>query len=286
MEAPSPAKKEEIGAKKTAKKAETKQAVPDKLPAPINVTVSGELQLKGADQQQKAHGAFYENYEFWLVVVTAALVYVTARLVSFTKKLWQSTQTTSERQAGEMQQSLAITRQAADAARESADAAKNEFVASHRPEIRIKHVLLTSEIWKDKPIEIKLIIVNSGLTTAHITECNIATLIHPNGSPLPPRPDFQRQPFIPAPTPNLESGTTMVLPRLTDNRPLTDADNAGIRQLTHRLYCHGYVHYRDNAGRLRTTSFCRYLHVPSHPATHQDLGKFVVHPDPDYEYQD
>ena len=170
--------------------------------------------------------------------------------------------------------------------RRSVDLAREEFISTHRPNIRVKHVLLTSGLWKDACIEIELVIVNCGSTTADITECNIATLIHRAGVSLPARPAFSRPRVIFPSKTDLESGITMDLPRLIDDHPLSDAENTGIRDLTRRLYCYGYVDYSDDVGKRRRTSFCRVLDAPLRPASIEDIGKFVVHEDRDYEYQD
>jgi len=114
------------------KKADNKQSISVDLTSPVNVTVTGELQLKSAEQQSgRQERALYENPEWWLVIATAVLVCVTAGLVHFTKKLWESTKNlavdakaTSDRQAREMQESLAIAKTAANAAKESRSAAQ------------------------------------------------------------------------------------------------------------------------------------------------------------------
>jgi len=284
--APLPAKKEEIGAKKTEKKADAKQTISANPPSSINVTVSGELQLKSPDQQQRGHDYFFQNPEWWVVGATIALVWVTARLVYFTRNLWQSTQTTSERQAEEMEKSLAITKQAAEAARDSAEAARQEFVASHRPMIRVKHLHITSEIWGDKPIDVKLIITNIGITPAIIRFMSVDTAILGAEKTLPGRPVFSNpNRAVSQDISRVESGGSLILPRITV-RQLSMNEHPRIMDGSLKFYCFGVVDYLDADGRTRQTGFCRVWEPPRGPNALSEPGKFVLHPDPDYEYQD
>jgi len=179
------------------------------------------------------------------------------------------------------------SRKTAQAAKDSADAARQEFISTHRPRIRIKHVFLTSEIWEKEEIEIKLIIVNIGDTPAHIIECCVCTAVLETASKLPARPEYGGMRFTPE-REKLPSGKTYIFPKLSDSRVLSDADSSAIRNGSRRLYCYGFVEYLDvsEERRLKTTAFCRVLEPPASPVSYQDVGRFVKYDDPNYEYQD
>ena len=72
----------------------------------------------------------------------------------------------------------------------------------------------------------------------------------------------------------------MPLPDYSFN--LNDGEEVNIRSGRFQLYCFGYVHYWDAAGRTRLTQFCRRLEIGKVART----GRFVLTDQPDYEYED
>jgi hypothetical protein len=52
------------------------------------------------------------------------------------------------------------------------------------------------------------------------------------------------------------------------------------------LYCFGYVHYRDDVKRLRTTAFCRMLKFTNRLGPLMGYFGAADPPEPDYEYED
>lgn len=293
MADPAPSKKESQAAQKGTKDAQQQKDASKPPAPPINISVSGQLELKGGYQEDKGqHKPFYEETEVWLVIATVFLVIVTARLAGYTRNLWTATvnlsreaKDTADRQGRDTLKAIKIAEDAAKAAQESADAARSEFVASHRPEIAIRHVYITSEVWGEKPIEVKLVIVNKGLTPAVISQMNVNLVILPKGTRLPPRPQYPEQPKA-IEEPQLESGRWVALPRIVKKESISHEDNSKIRGGTHKLYCHGFVEYFDVEGRIRRTSFCRVWQPPDGPGAFSESGRFIAHDDPDYEYQD
>src|SRR5207244_6429081 len=117
--------------------------------------------------------------------------------VGFTKKRWNATvnraedaKKTSDRQAKETLKALQVSENAANTSQASVQVAQTQFIATHRPKIRIKHVYIPDQVWADKPIEIKLVVVNVGLTSALIREMNIEAATLTKFKRLPPRPHF------------------------------------------------------------------------------------------------
>lgn len=160
----------------------------------------------------------------------------------------------------------------------------DDFASTHRPKMRIKHVYITSEIWGGKPIEIKLVIVNIGITAAVIRVMNLKTIILTAGTQLPPRPTFS-DPDKTISLDKVESGITLALPKMT-RRDLTAEEHPRLMDGTKKLYCYGFVEYADSRERIRKTAFCRVWVPPTGAGAFSEAGKFVEHPDSDYEYQD
>jgi len=161
--------------------------------------------------------------------------------------------------------------------------ARDEFLSTHRPKIRIKHLLLVSAIWHDEPIVVRLVCVNNGTTEATITDYGMKFLVVKEGKALPSDPEFAP---IGISGLRLQSGVSLKFPDFFDGTTLTDADHADIRNGKAKLYFLGFLHYLDGVQRLRTTAFCRVLTIPVRLGSYQDIGRFAVVSDPDYEYED
>lgn len=174
------------------------------------------------------------------------------------------------------------------------DLARDEFNATHRPEIRLKHLWIASadgqhfvgSIESQQPITIRIDMVNVGDTEAFINLINFVVLIIPVGTRLPQRPPYN-EPGIPQHHigVRLDRGITFTHP-IPTGRILTQEEIARIRNGDVRLYFVGTIGYWDASRRLRQTAFCRYLQFQSLPAGYDDYGRFQKDDDPDYEYQD
>jgi hypothetical protein len=207
-------------------------------------------------------------------VFTVFLAVFTGRLWWSTDKLWRQT-------------------------KESVDLARNEFLSSHRPELRLKLIWLASadgqrfdpRLEGGRPITVRLDIVNIGRNAALVYCTNFVAIVLPFGQRLPQRPPYNDEAthqFFKTYLGNfrLESGITLQTHATDTRHPPTIEDIREIREGTRRLYCVGVIEYSDDAGRPRQTAFCRYLTFGSYPPGPRDAGRFQKEKDPDYEYQD
>jgi len=177
--------------------------------------------------------------------------------------------------------------------------ARDEFLSTHRPKLRIKHLWFASAdgaAFTDEPIKsgvplvVRIDAVNVGSAVANITFINYSTLILPLGERLPQRPPYDAPdaPRFPvSPTHSLRSGITFTAP-ISDGRVLTSEEHRQIRNGDSRLWFVGTIEYWDNAfpAHLRQSAFCRYLAFTRRPASDADAGRFEIEKDPDYEYED
>jgi hypothetical protein len=173
---------------------------------------------------------------------------------------------------------------AANAAKDSVNAQRDEFAATHRPRVRVKHVYLASDIWQKNRIVINLWCVNTGTTDAKLEEIGIRYHVVREGAMLP------ADPHIPAAFRTsevfLQCGINQRIENIDIGRVLSDEENSSIQQEQSKLFCVGYVSYRDAAGRLRITGFCRVLVFPHNTTARADNSRFRIFKDPDYEYED
>lgn len=133
--------------------AHSKQTITVELPPTLNVTVGGKLDVQTDENKLRADTETHK----WtdpLAVFTFLLVIVTAILARYTYLLWNATKTLAEdarnvakTQAADMQSSLKIAGDTAKASQDSADTAnpsvtlaRDEFLATHRPRLRVRQV--------------------------------------------------------------------------------------------------------------------------------------------------
>jgi hypothetical protein len=258
---PSPAKgsqKPQTHAKATAKKSEEDQRGTEKIPFVIRALVSEKSKEEAAkeaeDHERKA------TFERWDVVSTVVIAIFTVILGISTILLWRDTSKLSK-------------------------LARDEFLSTHRPKIRIKHVWITSELWRGKPIDIELVIVNTGIAPAFIRVANMAIEILPKENQLSARPVFPC-PDKTISIPKVESGITVVLPKMVQINSFDKTHNDGIRNGSYKFYCFGYVEYEDSRHGIRKTAFCRVLRMPTGIGPFSEPGTFEKFDHPDYEYQD
>jgi hypothetical protein len=231
-------------------------------------TASNPVFVKSLPSPESEADARHKQYEHqekptldrWLTGGTVALAVFTFLLFCFTAALWYVTYRLSKD-------------------------ARLEFASVNRPQIRIKHVWISSELWGEKPVEISLAIVNIGLTPAIIRLMNAQIEILPAESQLPAHPTFPR-PDKSVTAPKLESGITFEFPKIVVLESLTDHLNTRVRNSSQKLFCFGHVEYEDSAGRIRKTAFCRVLNPPVGAGANLQTGTFVRFPHEDYEYQD
>jgi hypothetical protein len=179
---------------------------------------------------------------------------------------------------------LKDTENAANAARDAVNAQRDEFNATHRPKIRIKHVVLKKDIWQGEPIVIDVTCVNNGTANATLLQIGIDYFVVREERPLPIRTAINAVRNYGA---RLEVGRNCLITDIDINRILSAEENADIQQNRARLYCVGYISYLDGGQRMRITGFCRVLTLPKiEVARTVENCRFRRFRDPDYEYED
>ncbi len=140
--------------------------------------------------------------------------------------------------------------------------ARSEFLATHRPLLRVRYFKYTGSTETD--LQVTFTVVNVGKTTAHLLGSSVQIAFFGDSPPTPVYVNGQN---------------------VTRRRKLEPgaSDEYGIDRKTKRpdhlwLYVYGYLMYADDVGNTRTTAFCRkYL---------AGRDRFITVDDPDYEYED
>jgi hypothetical protein len=160
--------------------------------------------------------------------------------------------------------------------RTTIELARQDFLSTNRPKIRFKHVWISSEFFHNRPIVGRVTCVNVGTSNATIFEYGMRFFVIKTGKPLPMPSEFQpvRTGLL------LPSGVNHNFDDVTNT--LQKDDIVAIRAGGLQFFFIGYVHYRDDLGRFRSSAFCRVMRKPSHPV---DPGRLVVFNDPNYEYE-
>jgi hypothetical protein len=176
-----------------------------------------------------------------------------------------------------------VTWASAKAARGTVDAMRDDFISTHRPKIRIKHIWLNALPKAGEAITVTIIIVNTGSIAAEIREGSFAAMVLPVEEDLPAEPPLANKRFG-VTTPILPSGITYRFDVIGDQPlwKLSQADVTGIETETHRLFCFGSFDYRDTSPgepRIQKTSYCRTMKKPG-------SRRLVLYSDRDYEYDD
>jgi hypothetical protein len=167
---------------------------------------------------------------------------------------------------------------------QSIDLARDEFRSTHRPKIRVKHFVLNSDIWHDEPLNVNMTCVNTGPTDAFLGDIGLTYFVVRKRQLIPIEPDIPT--VLRGNGVRPVSGKNLVIPDIRGGTVLTEAQNVGIQDGSHLLYCVGYVSYFDAAMCTRITGFCRVLSCPKGILAHKDNCRFRVYEDRDYEYQD
>ncbi len=205
----------------------------------------------------------------WIIAISAvATAIFTGTLWYSTKRLWEA----SERQF---------------------QLARTEFLSSHRPKMRLKHMWLIDQIaWRrGGPFEVNLDIVNVGNTSGFITWINFDTIILPPGRRLPQRPPYDEFSGDPDLRTTRFRTNAELLSGVTLFRHVSDGqilDDDGVREILwgeKQLYLFGTIEYVNFTG-IRQTGFCRRFTYESYPPSQDDFGRFEIHKDHDYEFED
>jgi hypothetical protein len=164
----------------------------------------------------------------------------------------------------------------------STGVAEDNYLATHRPQIRVKHLFLRSDIWTGKPIIAALVFANIGSTKAIIISVRGGSKIVRSDEMLPAYP-----PLGPSLTPEPDKrcvppGQLVEISHNEFGAAISEPNATAIRDRSAMLYCFGGVEYKDSHERIRTTNFCYRL---VNAATSNPRFQ-VYRDDPDYEYQD
>lgn len=163
---------------------------------------------------------------------------------------------------------------------------RDEFNATHRPQIRLKHLWLTTDIWEGESVHATAVFVNTGMAPAILLELNFGTYIIKSGRMLPTDPNWIKKCTASLAThAPLGAGISLEIKGLNDGRVLKDADNVALRENVKLLYFAGAIEYRDSQRAIRKTAFCRVLKLDENANAGQ-RGRFLPVEDKDYEYQD
>jgi hypothetical protein len=157
------------------------------------------------------------DYTFWLSAFTLTLFCAAVgQIVLFWVQLRY------------MQQGLKDAQITAIAARDAAAAQTSEFLATHHPKVRIKHVFFTGDIQPATPLVAAVECVNNGTTEAVITEFGIKFLVVEKDRFLPfPNPPIPR--IIKDARFQLACGLTLRLPDVCNAVTLSRAEYVNIR---------------------------------------------------------
>ncbi len=170
------------------------------------------------------------------------------------------------------------------------DAARDDFRASHRPKIRLKHIWLTSDIAAAATsITVRLVCVNTGAADASLGAIGIRCHVVGNEYLLPADPGMDANFSLGGNI--LQSGLNLTIPSreasVDTGRILAEHERTSVQRGRAKLYCVGWISYLDTAGRMRITGFCRVLEAPpGHAILTTENGRFRIRKHPDYEYED
>ena len=218
-------------------------------------------------------------YTLWLMGFTGVLAFATLGLGIATVLLYF----TGEKQLKAVMR--AGLRQSRDT-KESIRLARDEFLSTHRPKIRIKHVWL-SALGSNQPVTVDIVYVNVGDAKAVISSIGVDFNVINTDARLPPDMTAPGRAYIRHPECGM--GAT-IRTGVISLGPLSEERVDAIRAGAKLLCCFGFVEYSDNGPletrKIRRSTFCR-VYKPSARAI-DGMGRFVrpAEPDPDYEYED
>ncbi len=153
--------------------------------------------------------------------------------------------------------------------------ANKEFVASHRPVLKVRQLDLT--MFAGNPFRIRYMAVNTGASRATILEQNARFIYMRPGN-------FPEGVLLCAPSTAVRQEIKIAnggfcLIDIFD--PESEEDNGMIQDIRdgrRRLFVHGYIAYADDLGVIRRTGFYRWYNINNR--------RFSAVDDAEYEYTD
>jgi hypothetical protein len=179
-----------------------------------------------------------------------------------------------------------VTNRQARLTRDSLRLAREEFIASHRPKIIIKHIWLVA-LGSNQPVTVKIVYANVGDAKAGVSSIGMDfNIINPDAQ-LPGDLTAPERPYIPY----LECGLgATASTNVSSLGSLNEQKVEAIRMGEKLLCCFGFVEYSDTGPKatrkIRRSAFCRIYKPSARPI--DGMGRFVrpKESDPDYEYED
>lgn len=179
-----------------------------------------------------------------------------------------------------------VTNRQARLTRDSLRLAREEFIASHRPKIIIKHIWLVA-LGSNQPVTVKIVYANVGDAKAGVSSIGMDfNIINPDAQ-LPGDLTAPERPYIPYL--ECELGATAST-NVSSLGSLNEQKVEAIRMGEKLLCCFGFVEYSDTGPKatrkIRRSAFCRIYKPSARPI--DGMGRFVRPKvsDPDYEYED
>ena len=221
------------------------------------------------------------NYTFWLMLFTGALVGFGGLQI---RLLFKSDKTARLNVAIARKQ-MRLTGYQADILTKQKEIARIEFIATHRPRLRVRNVVVKPvSVTGFKPtvfhpgqfVSGQCYIANSGGSAAHITEAHCDVFITSN--PLPMERPYEGQDGNSAIKLTIEAGTSVPLPFQSTSQISSRESEDILSGGNYRIYVMGWVEYSDDMNIMRRTAFCRKYDFIRR--------RFYPVDDPDYEHEE
>ncbi len=250
----------------------------------VQPTEADRIEAQSREQERKNKAKSDDGLVTWTRVLAwiAGLQFLALILHAY---IFRSQAKVLRESIGEMRKATLASERAASASQMAAETARQEYISSHRPRMRIKHVWLSEPLEEGKPVMVNVVSVNAGDSGAQIIEFGVVTCIVPKHQ-HPPNDPFKDVTGL-YPMITLPSGKSL------DHTPqeagfLTLSEVASIRIGTASLYCFAYVDYIDSSRPPipRKTSCCRILAPSGGGAMSIFGGVFRRVDESEHEYAD
>ena len=258
------------GPPQAASGAQTGQDTPPHTLAPPAVKAAPKPQnpTQKANSEPQEKSFLGISNEGWIALGTVGLFLATSGLWVFTALLWGET----KRAVGDTKASLKL--------------AQDEFNATHRPVLRIRHVVIgdpSNPVDKNPDVgsrlNISLIVVNSGGTKAYVEKTEAYALFTRSGLPVRSPLNGTHDAFLAEDTciGVGESISTSMAAVVRADEVLPHDSFIPIGRQGWSVFVMGQIKYRDERGSVRFMGFCRIW---------DGLRPMNTVDHPDYEYSD